>query len=601
MRAWDRVCRSRPTSRPGTRPGHERVGRGASRRWSPGRSPTCRHARSRIAGRGTQRRRSIDAFSAAIVRGKVRTPTLRPTTLERPRLLNWLEEHADQRVRVITAEAGYGKSTLLADHAKRSGRRVAWYPAGGDRRGLGGIAQLRRRELSARSIPDFGVGRGQPAAAGRRAECHPRHGARHDPRRAGARASPTRSRWSSTTSTPSRTATMSARSWAGCIELAPPSVHFVISGRRHPGSLLARPSSQGRWCELGTEELRFTRTEAGHLLANILGTPLDDDLVAILDDRLAGWGASLQLVGTSLVGTATSRRCACSSRSSTSRSEPLYDFLAEHVLGRQPAPLRRLLSVASILERIEPSLLMAAMSGEAGASARRVAATLAQAEDAGVISRASSGGRWWRLHPLVRDFMLSRLLENTGSPALMEMHHRVAQAAERLDWAVAAHHYIEAERQEDAMRVLRESAIEALGTASWGAATALADRMPDQPVPEAVVAIRAIDMVARAVRHGVRCLARRPHTESRRSIGLGTHEGGTCRMYTSCLATWTRSASGRGHERIRRTLPARSRVAGRGFRCPGPHPRGRPADASEVLEHLAHDHARPGLAPTTRP
>jgi DNA-binding SARP family transcriptional activator len=72
----------------------------------------------------------------------------------------------------------------------------------------------------------------------------------------------------------------------------------------------------------------------------------------------------------------------------------------------------------------------------------------------------------------------------------------VAKAAEPLDWAVSAHHYIEAEHRADAMRVLRESAIEAVGTARWGAATALVDRMPDQPIPEAVMVIRALHLAS---------------------------------------------------------------------------------------------------------
>ena len=53
----------------------------------------------------------VDAFSAAIVRGKVRAPVMRATTLERPRLLEWLEQHAEHRGRGCTAETGYGKST----------------------------------------------------------------------------------------------------------------------------------------------------------------------------------------------------------------------------------------------------------------------------------------------------------------------------------------------------------------------------------------------------------------------------------------------------------------------------------------------------------
>jgi ATP/maltotriose-dependent transcriptional regulator MalT/DNA-binding SARP family transcriptional activator len=399
---------------------------------------------------------------------------------------------------VVVAEAGYGKTTLIADHVKRSGARVAWYRL--EATDVDWVGMLSYIVAAMREVmPGFGVA------------------AVNLLQRVGVLNATRDMVLDTILAELERTVTEpltlvlddfhavqdneDVKAIVGrLIELAPDPMNLIIAGRRHPGSVLARPSSQGQVAELGTQELRFTRSETGHLLTNILGSPIDEDQVRVLDERLAGWGASLQLVGTSLVGSRPTE-IRVFVEELTSRSEPLYDFLAEHVLGRLAPPLRRTLSVASLLERIEPSLVLAAMSVETNVTARRVAAALAQAEDAGVISRTSPNGRWWRLHPLVRDFMLSRLVEHTGRPALLAMHLRVAQEAERLDWAVSAHHYIEAERQEDAMRVLRESAIEALGTARWGDATALADRMPDQPVPEAVSVIRAYGMAARGQSH----------------------------------------------------------------------------------------------------
>jgi LuxR family maltose regulon positive regulatory protein len=534
----------------------------------------------------------IDAFSAAIVRGKVRTPALRPNTLERPRLLNWLEEHAGQRVRVLTAEAGYGKTTLIADHVKRSGRRAAWIrleAADTDWVGMLSYVVASFREL----IPDFGVG------------------AVNLLQRVGV-LNATRDMvldmiLAELERTVAEPLTLILDDFHAVqdgedvraivnrlIELAPPALHFVISGRRHPGPFLARASSQGQVVEIGTQDLRFTWSEAGHLLANILGEPLDDDLVRILDERLAGWGASLQLVGTSLVGLRPGE-VRVFIEELTSRSEPLYDFLAEQVLRRQPPAMRRVLSVASILERIEPTLLLAAMAGEAGASSRRVATTLAQAEEAGILSRTSTSGRWWRFHPLVRDFMLSRHLENTSREALLGMHLRVAEAAEQIDWAVAAHHYIEGERPDDAMRVLRESAIEALGTASWGAATALADRMPEQPVPEAVTVLRAYALVASG----------RPRRAVRLLEGLEPDQADPVAWglrRAALLNAYLITGQLDGVERVlvemsgvRGISPVLASLARGTSTILAAHHGGPLADASETLEDLARDHARLGL------
>ena len=58
---------------------------------------------------------------------KVQRPPLRAATLRRQRLNSWLDEHANRRVIFVSAEAGYGKTTLLADWARQARVRVLWY------------------------------------------------------------------------------------------------------------------------------------------------------------------------------------------------------------------------------------------------------------------------------------------------------------------------------------------------------------------------------------------------------------------------------------------------------------------------------------------
>ncbi len=58
---------------------------------------------------------------------KVQRPHLRDETLKRDRLLDWLDAKIHHRVILVTAEAGYGKTTLLADFARRSRHRIMWY------------------------------------------------------------------------------------------------------------------------------------------------------------------------------------------------------------------------------------------------------------------------------------------------------------------------------------------------------------------------------------------------------------------------------------------------------------------------------------------
>ena len=91
----------------------------------PGRTTTLAPARS-----GPLR----DITNYPIQLAKVQPPPLREETLERPRLLDWLHAKAHGRVVLLLADAGYGKSTLLADFARRSRLTTLWYRLDGDDR-----------------------------------------------------------------------------------------------------------------------------------------------------------------------------------------------------------------------------------------------------------------------------------------------------------------------------------------------------------------------------------------------------------------------------------------------------------------------------------
>jgi hypothetical protein len=65
---------------------------------------------------------------------KVQRPPLRRETLRRERLLAWLKVQVHHRVVLVTAEAGYGKTTLLADFARRHRRPTMWYRLDDDKR-----------------------------------------------------------------------------------------------------------------------------------------------------------------------------------------------------------------------------------------------------------------------------------------------------------------------------------------------------------------------------------------------------------------------------------------------------------------------------------
>ena len=69
----------------------------------------------------------MEVFGYPVQIGKIQAPLLPEETLRRDRLIDWLHAKFGSRVALIVAEAGYGKTTLLADWSRRTRVRTLWY------------------------------------------------------------------------------------------------------------------------------------------------------------------------------------------------------------------------------------------------------------------------------------------------------------------------------------------------------------------------------------------------------------------------------------------------------------------------------------------
>src|SRR6185312_8391209 len=104
------------------------------------RTEGTRQRRPRIVVRGAS---TTDATDYPVQLSKVQPPPLREDILARDRLLDWLSVKVHSRVVLLVAEAGYGKTTLLADFSRRTRVRVLWFRLDrGDRDWVGFIAHL---------------------------------------------------------------------------------------------------------------------------------------------------------------------------------------------------------------------------------------------------------------------------------------------------------------------------------------------------------------------------------------------------------------------------------------------------------------------------
>ncbi|MES2211144.1 MAG: BTAD domain-containing putative transcriptional regulator [Chloroflexota bacterium] len=416
---------------------------------------------------------------------KVQAPPLRDETLARARLLDWLSVKIHRRAVLVLAEAGYGKTTLLADFTRRTRVRVAWYRLDrGDRDWLGFFAHL----VAALRVhqPDFGhvtQSMIRDASMGTSSrdmvlEAFIRELGTLSPEPA----SLVLDDFHLVDDSEDARAIVRAM-----LTRAPERMSFVLISRTTPSLPFARLRALGEVAELHTSDLRFAPEETEQLFRDTYALELDPGIVAELSRRTEGWVASLQLVRAAIRDRNQSEIRAFV-RSLSGAEGNLYDYLAEEVVGELSAGLQQFLMRTSLLEVIEPVLagVAARMPGE------QTRASIADGEMLGLFSRIGPNTRdHVRAHPLVRDFLQARLNRSVGADAVIDIHRSVAAAAESRDWRIAGHHYLQAGDLDDARRVLAAAIESILATGAYSAAEELVTALPatDRPDPNVLVVL----------------------------------------------------------------------------------------------------------------
>ncbi|WP_426562014.1 LuxR C-terminal-related transcriptional regulator [Angustibacter sp. McL0619] len=198
----------------------------------------------------------------------------------------------------------------------------------------------------------------------------------------------------------------------------PAQVHLVIATRADPPLPLARHRVRGHLVEIRSADLRFTEQEAAEYLSGPMGLALNGSDVAMLAERTEGWIAALQLAGLSMQD-----RGDASAFIAGFAGDDRYvvDYLAEEVLARQPVDLREFLLTTSILDRLCGSLCEA-VTGQSGGRAR-----LESLERANLfVVPLDDRRQWYRYHHLFADVLRAHLLEDDAS-RLAELHLRASR------------------------------------------------------------------------------------------------------------------------------------------------------------------------------
>ena len=201
------------------------------------------------------------------------------------------------------------------------------------------------------------------------------------------------------------------------LENQPTRLHLVIAGRADPPLPFSRLRAQRKLAELRSEDLRFTPEEAAHFLKNTMGLALAEEDITALETRTEGWIAGLQLAALSLRG----REEGHSFVEAFSGSHHfVLDYLVEEVLQRQSPELVRFLYQTAVLERLNGPLCDA-LTGRSDSHtllANLLAGNL-------FLVPLDDERLWFRYHHLFADLLRARLLQ-TQPEEIPALHRRAA-------------------------------------------------------------------------------------------------------------------------------------------------------------------------------
>ncbi len=201
------------------------------------------------------------------------------------------------------------------------------------------------------------------------------------------------------------------------LEHLPPQIHLVIASRADPALPLARLRGRGELVEIRAADLRFTPDEAVAYLNGVMGLVLTARDVAALEGRTEGWIAALQLAALSMQGRDD---VAGFIAGFAGDDRYIVDYLAEEVLDRQPEPVRHFLLQTSILDRLSGPLCDAVTGQDSGK------AKLAALERGNLfLVPLDDRRRWYRYHQLFADVLQAHLLDEQPGD-VPDLHRRAS-------------------------------------------------------------------------------------------------------------------------------------------------------------------------------
>lgn len=351
---------------------------------------------------------------------KLSIPAARRSLVSRQRLCERIDEGMGRKLTLVSAPAGFGKSTLLSMWAAASctsGQPVAWLsldsrdndPASFWRYFLEALSRLRPGSPQGTASALLGSPQAPPIRTILTALINDFHArpvdvalvlddyhlidfpAIHD-------------------------------AMTFLLDNLPPGLHLIVATRADPPLALSRLRTRGELLELRAADLRFGAEEAGAYLNQAMGLELSTRSISELVERTEGWVGGLQMAALAMREHADVPGFVAGF---TGSNRHVMDYLVEEVLEQQPAALRAFLLETSVLDRMCASLCQAVTSRKDSQE------ILERLERANLFVNPLDDVRgWYRYHHLFAD-VLNQRLRNERSDDVPELHRKASEWFER--------------------------------------------------------------------------------------------------------------------------------------------------------------------------
>ena len=258
------------------------------------------------------------------------------------------------------------------------------------------------------------------------------------------------------------------------LENMPAVMHLIITTRRDPDLPIPRLRVRRQLCEIRASDLRFTSQEAAGFLNEVMGLSLSATDISALENRTEGWIAGLQLAALSMQG----RKDASSFiKAFAGQDRYVVDYLVEEVLKIQTEDIRQFLLKTSILKRLNGSLCDA-VTGRNDSNKM-----LEKLERSNLfVIPLDNERKWFRYHHLFADVLLVHTMDEQQD-SIQKLHIQASEWYENNGFrADAVHHALASKDMERAAGLIERAFSEMEGIFQLSTWIKWVEKIPDEMI-----------------------------------------------------------------------------------------------------------------------